>query len=190
MGSDRYHIHKYISPNARNAEMPIPPVLENMEIFNAGAVSIGVEFRVLTDELIASLGVKVSPEIGTLNDQGVSLHVFVKAEDGDLERLRFDCFDEDPHYHYISWRQLYNDWVYIDPALQGDVLNWCLNVMLTRLPWMLEKAGVENAAELVDSRRLEDIWPRVTEAAYRARFYSNKDRIIKETLAVGERMRG
>ncbi len=35
-----------------------------------------------------------------LDDRGVSIHVYDTASM--TERLRFDCFDENPHYHYIK----------------------------------------------------------------------------------------
>jgi hypothetical protein len=178
------YIHRF--PDA--VGMPIPPVAEHMEIYEAGAVSIGVEFRVLTQELVAALGKAVSQELGRLDDVGVSLHVFVRAADGELERLRFDCFQDDPHYHYLSWSKQRNDHVFIDPTLHGDVLAWALNVIRTRLPQMLERTGIENAAALVDARRLEAILPRVTEAAYRARFHADRARVEQGALADGARL--
>src|SRR5665213_568962 len=101
MVDSRYVKNKHLFPFMPPGNMPIPPVERNTERFTAGAVTIGVEFRVLTDALIAAMGKKAAPEIGSLDDAGVSIHVFVKAADGDLERLRFDCFRKEPHYHYI-----------------------------------------------------------------------------------------
>jgi hypothetical protein len=160
-----------------------------MERFSAGAVTIGVEFRILTAELLATMGKQASPELGVLNDTGVSLHVFVKAADGDLERLRFDCFQDDPHYHYISWPKKANDHVFVDPTVHGDILTWALETIRARLPQMLEKAGVENAEQLVDRKKIEHILPLVTESAYRARFGADKDRITRGALADGQRLR-
>ena len=35
-----------------------------------------------------------------MNDQGLCLQVYSKIGDKDTEILRFDCFDQAPHYHY------------------------------------------------------------------------------------------
>jgi hypothetical protein len=169
--------------------MPIPPVAEHMEMFKAGDVTIGVEYRILTNELLQTMGRKTASELGDLNDTGVSLHVYAKAADGDLERLRFDCFKDDPHYHYISWSKKTNEHVFLDPHVHADTLVWALEVIRARLPQMLERAGVDNAEQIVDRRKVEDILPLVTESAYRARFNADKDRITKGALADGARLR-
>src|SRR5579864_2354534 len=95
---------------------PIPPMLDNMELFDAGAISIGVEFRMLTDAVIASLGlaeIAASNGYPTLADNGVSLHVFINTAEGNFERLRFDCFTNDPHYHYLSLRNKTQDVIHL-----------------------------------------------------------------------------
>ena len=179
------YIHRFAEP----AGMPIPPVAAHTEIFELGAISIGVEFRVLTDEIIAATGRKSSTELGSLNDSGVSLHVFAKTAEGNLERLRFDCFQEAPHYHYLSWSQRRNDHVFIDPTLHGDVLAWVLDLIRTRLVPMLRRTGIEDAERLLDQRELEERMPRLTEAAYRARFHADTQRISRGALADGARQR-
>lgn len=175
MAQDRYII--------RLEAMPLPPVEKHMEMFSAGAVTIGVEFRILTDDLIAAWGTKADSEFGELNDAGVSLHVFVKAADGESERLRFDCFQEDPHYHYVSWPDKHNYQVFLDPTVVGDPLAWALGCIRARLPQMLEKAGLGNAAQLVDQKRLEEILPLVAASAYRARFQVDKTAITQGAMA-------
>jgi hypothetical protein len=84
----------------RYDRMPIPPVPEHTECVDAGAVSIGVEYRLLTDAIAAAS--EVQGAAGTdaaragLDDRGVSLHVFAELGGERLEVLRFDCFQEDP----------------------------------------------------------------------------------------------
>jgi hypothetical protein len=168
--------------------MPIPPVKENMEVFSAGAVSIGVEFRVLTDAVIDALGLKeiaASNQYPELDDRGVSLHVFVRTGEGDFERLRFDCFQRDPHYHYLSVANKWQDVIHIDPTVTGDPVSWALNLIRSRLAVMLTRAEVEEPARYVDAGKIEEILPRVTEAAYRARFNSNKERIEQSAMNRG-----
>jgi hypothetical protein len=183
----RYVKRKYLWPFMPAGNMPIPPVEENTERFSAAAVTIGVEPRILTEELVAASGKKPAPEVGKLDDGGVSIHIFVKASDGDRERLRFDCFRNEPHYHYISWRNSYNDHVFIDPTVHSDVLAWALNIIRTRLAQMLEKCDVENAAQYVDQKSLEVIMPLVAEAAYRGFCHVDKERVERAALAAARR---
>jgi hypothetical protein len=163
--------------------MPLPPVKEHMEKFHAGAVTIGVEFRILTSELIAAWGEAANAKGEELNDAGVSLHVFVRAADGISERLRFDCFQEDPHYHYVSWADKHNYQVFLDPTVVGDPLEWALRCIRTRLTPMLVKAGVGEAAEVVDQQRIDAILPVVAAAAYRARFQVDRAAIAQGAMA-------
>jgi hypothetical protein len=169
----------------------IPPVKENMQRFTAGPITIGVEFRVITDEIVGALGLS---EIATgnnytnLNDNGVSIHVFAKAADGDLERLRFDCFQDDPHYHYFLSRGDIIDIIHMDPTIVGDPMLWSIDRIRTRLPQLLERAGVENAAQLVEQRSLEEILPTVTEAAHRARRVADKEHTRRGALDMAARL--
>lgn len=161
----------------RYSVMPIPPVEANTEYFEAGAVRIGVEYRLLTDAIAAAaqaqgLADATGDERGQtreLDDRGVSLHVFAGSGAG-LEHLRFDCFQEDPHYHYISWKEKTNEMLHLDPVADGDALTWALERIRTRLPQMLARAGAPDLAARVDPRVLEEVLPRVAEAAFRARY--------------------
>jgi hypothetical protein len=157
--------------------MPIPPVKDNMEVFTAGAISIGVEFRVLNDAVVKSLGLTATAAgngYPTLDDHGVSLHIFAKTPDGNFERLRFDCFSRDPHYHYFSTKTKQQDVIHIDPTVTGDPVDWAINLLRSRLAVMLERADVENPGQLVDGTEIEKILPLVTEAAFRARYHSDR----------------
>ena len=85
---------------------PIPPDAEHTTYVDAGAISIGVEYRLLDDaELAANYEGEKMDEIrdaldgNAAEDNGVSLHV-VGTRDGH-EYLRFDLFEREPHYHYI-----------------------------------------------------------------------------------------
>jgi len=167
--------------------MPIPPVELHTERFEAGPISIGVEYRLLDDVITAlhTTREKYDKEIATAQseDRGVSLHVFGRTGDQEVEYLRFDCFDEDPHYHYVSYAKGTNEMVHVDPIAVGDPLLWALERIRTRLPQMLERAGAAEIAERVDTRLLETILPQVAEAAYRARFRHDDESIHEAALS-------
>lgn len=151
--------------------MPVLPVMENMVVFECGQISFGVESRLLNPEIVASLGlsdVVKQTQYNLTEDSGVSLHVYAKADGGDFERLRFDCFKNDPHYHYISRKKQYQDVIHIDPVLNDDVLGWALDNIRNRLPQMLDRADVDNATALVDAALVERVFPQVAETARRA----------------------
>jgi hypothetical protein len=113
----------------------------------------------------------------------VSLHVCGAGDGGAaLELLRFDCFEEDPHYHYVSWREKSNEMLHIDPVADGDPLAWALERIRTRLPQMLERAGAADVAARVDAREIERVLPRVAEAAYRARYDHDPAAVLRAAL--------
>jgi hypothetical protein len=170
----------------RYDKMPIPPVEEHTEYFDAGAVVFGVEYRLLTDAIAAASAVESARGTdagpGSFDDRGVSIHVFAQAGGERREVLRFDCFQEDPHYHYVSWAERSNEMLHIDPVADGDPLAWALERLRTRLPQMLERAGAREAAERVDPRRVDAVLPRVAEAAFRARYHHDDAAILRGAL--------
>jgi hypothetical protein len=156
-------------------QMPIPAVEENTEIYSAGSIAIGVQFRVLTDERIAGLELETASggergKVIDLDDQGVALHVFTVDGSERTECLRFDCFDDDPHYHFVNWGKMRNEMVHLDPVAHGDGLTWALKTIKERLPQMIDRALGQGAGAKIDLSAVEKILPLVTEAAFRARF--------------------
>ncbi|MEZ4217933.1 MAG: hypothetical protein R3E88_15715 [Myxococcota bacterium] len=173
----------------RYSVMPIPPVEAHTTWFDAGAVRVGVEYRLLTDAIAAAatLDAASGDERGqteALDDCGVSLHVVATQDGEERELLRFDCFREDPHYHYVSWRERANDMIHLDPVADGDPLAWALERLRTRLAPMLARAGAPEVAAALDARALDAALPRIAECAYRARFAERDARAFEaEALA-------
>jgi hypothetical protein len=128
---------------------PIPPILEHTTFVEAGALTFGVEYRVLTDEVIeSSPGVQLDPDRPRGFDaRGVTIHVHGAADDE--EYLRFDCFDNDPHYHYLTPGTV-NRVIAYDVAGHGDMWTWVISCLRERLPAMLRQAGAESLADDVD----------------------------------------
>ena len=169
----------------RYSLMPIPPIEDHTRYFEAGAVTIGVEYRLLNNDIVNQHLENQQAQMedrGEIDDRGVSLHVYVDQSDGErLERLRFDCFDEGPHYHYVNWGEGANDIVKLDTIADGDSLAWALERIRTRLPQMLARAG--EVAAKVDASAVEAVLPQVSEAAYRARFNHDEAALLKGALA-------
>lgn len=139
---------------------PIPPDPEHTTWVEAGALRIGVEYRVLDDaELESNYEGRDMQEIRaaqgdrTIQDNGVSIHV-AGAQDGH-EYLRFDMFEQDPHYHYIEPSGERQTVVQFDRVAMGEMLPWTLGQLRHRLPQMLERAGGEGLVPKLDGTRLE-----------------------------------
>ena len=144
---------------------PQPPVEENTRWFDAGAVTLGVEYRALNPEqlvetykdnpkYLAELLDK-SPE-GGFTDEGVSLHV--KSTDNGHEYVRFDVFEGDPHYHYVhktgADEEPRNNVVVYDIDAHGDMFEWAMTCLRSRLPAMLTHAGGADVASKLDQTKL------------------------------------
>jgi hypothetical protein len=105
--------------------MPIPMIEHNAEWFEAGPIAFAVEARVLGESQ------------GNLATGGGTIHVF--SADRSTEFVRFDCFDKEPHYHYLNHTDQINTvWGY-DPNMNGPML-----------PGMLRMAGAGELADRVE----------------------------------------
>jgi hypothetical protein len=170
----------------RYSVMPIPPVEQQTTWIEAGPIKFGVEYRLLNDAIAAAATPSASgdaPGVENIDDRGVSIHICSNRGGESLEYLRFDCFEEDPHYHYISWQNHSNEMIHIDPVADGDPLSWTLDRLRLRLPFMLDRAGAPEIAAKLDSRLVDDALPRVAEAAYRARYHHDDEEVLKHALA-------
>jgi hypothetical protein len=128
--------------------MPIPPVAEHCVPVEAGPVTFVIESRLLTDEVLRALpGASVDPRGTTYDDFGGTVHVCDAADS--LEYLRFDCFEVEPHYHYINPAAGKNLICRIDEVAEGDPIAWTVGRLKDRLPEMLDLAGAPQLAATV-----------------------------------------
>ena len=167
-------------------QMPIPPVEAHTTYFRAGVISLGVEYRLLDDAIAAaSILEKAGGDADGgvhFSDRGVSIHVFGDVDDVRLEFLRFDCFDEDPHYHYVNWEKRSNQMVHIDPDAEGDSLVWTMERIRTRLGPMLVRAGAGEIAAALDPKLIEAVLLDVEKEAQRARLHHDEEAIRQAAL--------
>lgn len=164
---------------------PQPPVLEQTHTVPAGVITFGVEYRDVDPESLtatyagnadqlAELDAK-SPE-GGFSDEGVSIHV-CDTDDGH-EYLRFDIFDDQPHYHYVHrtpvGADIVNNVIAFDEVALGDMLPWAIDRLRTRLPAMLAAAGGDHLVAGLDPSIVDravgevDTMARQARDAYRA----------------------
>ena len=97
-------------------------------VIDAGAVSIAMGYR---DDI--------------MNDQGLCVQVYAEVEGKDTEILRFDCFDQAPHYHYGP--ENLNIRLSMDKTSTGNPFGWTMTQIREKLPAMVERAGYEDLAD-------------------------------------------
>jgi len=131
----------------RYDRLPIPMITEHCIPVDAGAVQLVVESRVLTNEIIQDTFEGAVAADVAFDDFGATLHVCGTA-DG-LEHLRFDCFENEPHYHYIDQGAVTNTVVRIDELAVGDPVEFSLACVEHHLPDMLRHCGVGDLADEV-----------------------------------------
>ena len=100
-----------------------------------------------------------------LSDQGVTIEVLRDAAGTDTPVLRFDCFDHQPHYHYV--REDGEERLLVDRTTAGDPIDWAMAQIRTRLPEMLARAGFEDLAQTIDADALSADIAKLGEAARR-----------------------
>jgi len=101
-------------------------------VIDAGAVTIAMSYR---DEI--------------MDDQGLCVQVYAEADGKDTEILRFDCFDQAPHYHYGP--ENLNVRLFMDKTTAGNPLGWTFSQIRNNLPDMIERSGYEDLAEKIKS---------------------------------------
>ena len=89
-----------------------------------------------------------------LSDQGLCIHALGEVDGEEVELLRFDCFDHQPHYHYGPEKR--NVRLMIDKTTEGDSLDWTLTQINQQLPAMVKRAGYEELAGQIDMGALKD----------------------------------
>src|SRR3954465_7897750 len=111
----------------------------------AGAVTFSLHYRAL------------------MPDQGVCVQVIGNVSEKETELLRFDCFDQAPHYHYAPLAK--NERRDMDKTTAGNPVGWTLRQLRTRLPEMVEHAGFGEVASKLDSDLVASKLDEVEQAA-------------------------
>jgi len=101
-------------------------------LIKAGAVDIAMSYRR-----------EVMP------DQGLMIQVYGEVDGKDTEILRFDCFDQAPHYHYGP--ENHNIRLNLDKTTAGNPVGWSLTQIRNNLPAMIRRAGYEELAAKVEA---------------------------------------
>lgn len=105
-------------------------VVGEMETIDAGNINFGLDYR----------------HFG--GDQGVAIHVYSDVEGKNTELLRFDCFDDAPHYHYGPDGK--DERLFLDCTTNGAPIPWAMDKLRSRMVPMLVRAGHADVARGLD----------------------------------------
>jgi len=140
--------------------LPVPAVLEHTVEVPAGVVTFGVEYRHLDEAMILAYfgpdaeakfngGVRPAGMADVVEEDGLSLHVFDTAT-GE-ERLRFDCFDDAPHFHLLDPGVPQNIVIEHDPGA-GPLLDQAQVLLRCDLAGLLREAGAGHLVDGIDAQ--------------------------------------
>ena len=156
------------------ASFPVPHEPQATTFVAAGPITFGIEPRVF--DPVAEAAKLTAAEIAAAGpdslfhsdrvDGGVCVHVF--RTDGLAEYLRFDCFDDEPHYHYIIPGRG-NMLVHFDRVANGPMLDWTMRTLRGRLPELLTQLGAEQLAASLQPVVLEHALDEVQRLASESR---------------------
>ncbi|SVB73295.1 uncharacterized protein METZ01_LOCUS226149 [marine metagenome] len=124
------------------------------DIFEVGNIRFGLEMRRQAS-----------------GDGGLAIHVLAdlagtpgRHYTEETELLAFDCFRDDPHYHYGPRNK--NHRIFFDKALVPDTLGWTLKQFKSRkLAAMIDRAGYPGVAADLDQDLLDSLIPSIEKRA-------------------------
>ncbi len=121
-------------------------VREEMHLISAGPVEFGIDYRSFA------------------GDEGLAIHVYGDVNNHRTELMRFDCFRDEPHYHYGPDGK--NEAIDFDYTANGPPITWALERLYSRLIPMLVRAGYPDIASEVELNKVEMALPQVEAWAY------------------------
>jgi hypothetical protein len=155
--------------------LPVPAFPEHTAMVPAGAITIGVEYRRLDEAVILRFygpdarakfdNVAPAGMGAVVEEDGIALHVFATADGA--ERLRFDCFDDAPHWHELDPAGPRNVVHELDPTV--DAVAWALAAIEERVAPLLRQAGAADLADAVDDALVAAAMPAVRAEVERMR---------------------
>jgi hypothetical protein len=98
----------------------------------------------------------------TRTDRGPSLQVCGDVEGKPVQLLRFDCFEEEPHFHYDPDGK--NNRIFLNKARASDPIAWTMDYLCGNLPSLLRIAGYSRLAETLDEGAVMAALPGVEKA--------------------------
>jgi hypothetical protein len=95
-------------------------------------------------------------------DRGPSLRVYGDVEGKPVQLLRFDCFEQEPHFHYDPDGK--NNLLRMDKANVSDPITWSMDYLRGNVASLVRIAGYGALANEVDEAALTAALPTVEKA--------------------------
>lgn len=108
-------------------------------------------------------GVRINVEYRRFGgDRGPAVRVYGDVDGRPVQLLRFDCFENDPHYHYDP--DGHDDHRKLNAQEVPDPIAWTLAQLSGNLVSMIRTAGYEAVADCVNQDAVADAIPRIETA--------------------------
>jgi hypothetical protein len=134
-----------LKPNvSQSGEGDEPMADEHGQDFTAGALRFNVQYR----------------KAG--NDRGPAVMVYGDVDGRQVQLLRFDCFDNGPHYHYDPDGK--NHVLKLSRETVPDLVAWTLGELRENLKTMVRTAGYDAVAAQIDREAVAAVLPKVADA--------------------------
>lgn len=95
-------------------------------------------------------------------DRGPSLRIYGDVDGKPVQLLRFDCFENQPHFHYDPEGK--NNQLRMDKANVSDPIAWTMDYLRGNVASLIRIAGYNTVAEQVDEGMIAAALPTVEKA--------------------------
>ncbi len=98
----------------------------------------------------------------TRTDRGPSLQVLGDVDGKRVQLLRFDCFENEPHFHYDP--QGKNNRIFLNKTRVSDPIAWSMDYLRGNFASLIRIAGYSGLADRLDEAALTATLPGVEKA--------------------------
>ena len=95
-------------------------------------------------------------------DRGPSLRIYGDVEGKPVQLLRFDCFENQPHFHYDPTGK--NNRIFMNTTRVSDPIAWSMDYLRGNFASQIRIAGYGRLADRLDEAVLAGILPGVEKA--------------------------
>jgi hypothetical protein len=98
----------------------------------------------------------------TRTDRGPSLQILGDVDGKEVQLLRFDCFEEEPHFHYDPNGK--NNRIFLNKARASDPIAWTIDYLRGNFTSLVRIAGYGRLADGLDEQALTAALPGIEKA--------------------------
>ncbi len=98
----------------------------------------------------------------TKTDRGPSLQILGDVDGQPVQLLRFDCFEQEPHFHYDP--QGKNNRIFLNTPRVADSIAWSMDYLRGHMSSLVRIAGYARLADRLDDSALDAALPGVEKA--------------------------